>query len=117
MSPVIFDTDHCQFWLGQAEHSTWKPGQIAQIYGMVCSILMATAVSLCFSILNADIEFNIESGNSINVILLMCYLYLCCRLLLKHNGTLYVKQRAGHLSYVEDPKVIHCMTLVRKNVI
>ncbi|XP_053374220.1 anaphase-promoting complex subunit 1-like [Mercenaria mercenaria] len=26
------------------------------------------------------------------------------KLLLKHNGTLYVKQRAGHLSYVEDPK-------------
>ncbi|XP_052275462.1 anaphase-promoting complex subunit 1-like isoform X2 [Dreissena polymorpha] len=25
------------------------------------------------------------------------------RSLLKHNGTLYVKQRAGHLSYVEDP--------------
>ncbi|KAK3580765.1 hypothetical protein CHS0354_023054 [Potamilus streckersoni] len=26
------------------------------------------------------------------------------RLLLHHNGTLYVKQRAGHLSYMEDPK-------------
>lgn len=23
---------------------------------------------------------------------------------MKHNGTLYVKQRGGHLSYVEDPK-------------
>ncbi|KAL3875250.1 hypothetical protein ACJMK2_038174 [Sinanodonta woodiana] len=26
------------------------------------------------------------------------------KLLLHHNGTLYVKQRAGHLSYMEDPK-------------
>ena len=31
--------------------------------------------------------------------------YYFYRLLISKKGTLYVKQRAGHLSYVEDPKV------------